>query len=704
MSQQSPPIPQPEFHGVFLAGNPVKRPRGSASRCENVRVMPGYYLRLAGGRKGRWNLATENILQIHPYRVRDLPGVDNFLVQKKAADNSLTWAVTSILTCQPDPTGTYSVPIATANDSAWCRTHAAAVCNNIDSPIMYNGLGTRDANGSKPALSTMRGGTVPRYFGLDCYAPGGNPTVAWVAGSGNNAVSKSVDIWVGVYDSATDHYSNGIYCGTITTNAGPGTIRVSNLDRILVAWANNGQRDEYKWCFYATIDGYTVPYQILAADLLGPYTVAITSTTADLSISSGTLNGWVLNVTGRVPQGNHPPRPMKSICYANGRLYGIPLAGGTGSPVPQRSPSSTIGRPDFQYPWSQPREYAQVVWSAAWGDASRGDALGDPLQCWPLQNAMDVPNGDQPICVAASPDSLKCLVFTPRCVFVLAEAADGLHEPDTITEIHGISRAETLVATDHGLVWVNQRNQIVMLSANGMAVLSAPYQELMASPARCADYLLDPLNEIDQYRVWLENGTCVIHDFAVGEAYTATGQAYTAARTINDATGKRWHLVANTAIYTQEGQPDASGAIKTGIETFTSGQTVVTTYPTGVWERNWDDQDDSNQRKKLEKIAILGDGAGVELDWRGDFQEAVAQNYARCAKQKSTQSRSDAAWEYKPSGADRFWHKLKFTLTATGVIPTHHPTVGTQGDLARNFFGSILGLLFTWNRSGENRG
>lgn len=705
MSQQSPPIPQREFHGVYLSGNPAERPRGSASRCENLRVMPGYWLRLAGGRKGRWNLATESILQIHPYRVKDLPGVDNFLVQVKAADNSLSWRVTSVLTCQPDPTGTYRTAIETANDSAWCRTHAAAVCNTIDSPVFYNGLGTRDSGGSKPALSTMRGGTVPRYYGLDCYAPSGNPTVAWVGGSGNNAVTKSVDIWVGVYCTATDHFSNGIYCGQITTNAGPGTIRVSNLDRIKVAWANNGQRDEYKFVFYCTVDGFTVPYLVQAADLLGPYTASITSTTADLSIASGTLNGWVLNLAARVPQNNHPPRPMKSVCYANGRIYGIPLAGGTGSPVPQRSPSSTIGRPDFQYPWQYAREYAQVVWCAANSDSSRGgDALGDPLQCFPLQNVSDVPNGDQPICVAASPDSLKCLVFTPRCVFVLTEAADGLHEWDTVTEIHGISRAETLVATDHGLAWVNQRNQMVLLAPGGMQILSAPYQALLTSPARCADYVLDPLNENDKYRVWLENGTCVVHDFLVGECYTETGQAYTAARTVTDSTGKQWHLVANTAIYTQEGQPDASGAIKTGIETFTTAQTVVTTYPTGVWERNWDDQGDESQRKKLEQVNIIGDGAGVEIDWRGDFQENVAQNYARMAKQKSTQSRTDAKWEFKPSGADRFWHRIRLTLTATGVIPTYHPQPETQGDLARNFFGAVLRLLFTWNRSGENRG
>ena len=701
MAQQSPPVPQYEFRGVYLAGNPADRPRGTASRCENLRVMPGYWLRLFGGRKGRWNLATETILQLHPYRVLDLPGMDNFLAQIKAANDSVAWAVVALPTCTPDSLNRQS--IATANDGAWCRTHAAAVANLPDRPVFYNGLGTRDGNGSKPPLSTMQGGTSLRYFGLDCYAPSANPTVAWVASAGYNAVATSVKIWVGIYDSATEHYSNAIYCGAITTQTGTGIIRVSNLDRILPAWTDNTQRGELKWCFYATIDGYNVPYQILNAAMLAPFTAAITETTADLSIASGTLNGWVLNVTGRAPTENYPPRPMKSLCYANGRLYGAPLNGGTGDPVPQLRPSSDTPRPDFTYRYQQPRDFARVYASAAWGDASRGDALGDPLQCWPLQNAFDVPSGDQPVIVAASPDTLRVIVITPRETLVLAEAADGIHEFDTISKLFGIGRAESFVTTAHGLVWVDQRNQIVMLGATGIQVLSLAYQALMVSPARCADYLIDPLNEIDQYRVWLEDGTCVVHDFLTGEAYTATGQAYTAARTVNDATGRQWHLVANTAIYTQEGQPDASDAIKTGIETFTTGQSVATTYPVGVYEQNWSDEGDATLRKELKQCDLIGDGNGVEITWRGDFQTAATENYGRMAKQKAPQSRTDEHWEFRPSGADRFWHKLKITMTATGTIPTSHPQTGVQGDQTRNFFGSILRLLFTWNRSGANR-
>lgn len=701
MSQQNPPLPQNEFHGVYLAGNPAGRPRGSAARCENLRVMPGFWLRLFGGRKGRWNLATETVLQFHPYRVLDLPGLDNFLVQIKAADNSVAWAVTSVLTCTPDPI--YRQAIATANDAAWCRTHAAAAANLPDRPVFYNGLGTRDAGGSKPPLSTMHGGTRLRYFGLDCYAPGGNPTVAWVGDGGLNAVSKSVQIWAGVYDSATEHYSNAIYCGTITTQTGAGTIRVSNLDRILPAWADNSQRGEMYWVFYATIDGYSVPYQILNAGLTGPFTVALTATTADLTISSGTLNGWVLNVTARAPQANHPPRPVKSLCYSNGRLYGVPLAGGAGNPVPQQSWSSSMARPDFNYRYTSARELAGVCWSAAWGDASRGDALGDPLQCWPLINYAATPNGDQPVAVAASMDGVRVLVFTPRAVFTLTEAADGIHEYDTVSEIFGMSREETLRVTSRGLAWVDQRQQIVLLGVNGIQVLSLTYQALMNSPARCADYLLDPLNEIDQYRVWLENGTCICHDFLTGEAYTATGQPYTAARTINDATGRQWHLAANTALYTQEGQPDEAGAIRTGIETFTTGQAVATTYPVGVYERNWDDQGDANLRKELESIDVLGDGLGLEVTWRGDFEVDATANPRRMAKAKTGQSRTDNMWEFRPSGCDRFWHKFKLTLSAVGIFPASHPAPGVQGDQSRNFFGSILRLLFQWNRSGDNR-
>jgi hypothetical protein len=693
MSQQAPSLPQQELHGVFLGGNPISRPFPSASKCENFRVMPGFWLRLFGGRKGRYNLA-KMVQQIHQYRLLGYPGADTCLLQYRFGTNDSRWTWFSLLTYVPDPFDVEA--ISGAYDGNWSYTHPAAVCNLPDRVVYYNGLGVRDGSGSRPPFSSMLNGL--RFFGLDCYCPSGNPTVSFTEGAGLNAVTTTngIKVWVGVYNSATDHYSNAVYCGTVGKQTVSGTITVSNLNRIKIGTHGSAETAEQKLVFYATIDGGAVPYLILNSALNGPFTVAAGSTSADLSLAADTTNGWVLDLAHEAPSQNFPPRPMRSICYANGRLYGVQLGGGSGSAVYQLRPGTDFSALDFTYQ-SESRDLAGVWWSA-----SATDALGDPLQSWPLVNFAPTPNGDQPNMVEPGDIERSVLVFTPRAVYRLTEALDGIHVYDPVSEIHGLFSPTTFRRTRYGLVWVDQYNQIVMLPPTGpIQILSDNYQPLMSAPAVCADYLLDSVNDVDCYRVYLSDGTCVCHDFKVGgEAYTATGQAYSAARTVTDGSGKRHHLVADTAIYTQEGQPE-DDQILVKDETFTTGQTKTTSIRTATYVGNWTDQDEADRRKELQVVEYIGDPNTSCAFWK-DFEPITQANATGGYQAKAAQSHSDSRFEFRLPSPAAFWHKVKLVLTPKGLIPTKHVAPELQGDQVQNFFGSIMRLLYTYEHT-ENR-
>jgi hypothetical protein len=698
MAQQIKPLEQIEMHGVYLAGNPANRPRGTASVCRDLRVMPGWWLRLRGGRKARYNLDTAQVYQIHQFRALSDYGADSQLIQIRYSAADVRWSWFSLLTYTPDPFAIESISVTYTTMAA---SGAAAVCNLPDRPVFFNGLGVR-ATDSKPPFSSYAGGVL-RFFGLDAYCPSGNPTVAFAAGAGYNTVASKVQVWVGLHSISTDHYSNAVYCGEIAATGDTGTITVSNLDRLKYATHGGTETADLQYVFYATIDGGQVPYLLLNSSANGVLKAAVTSSTQSLSLVNGTTNGWVLDLTHAAPQANQPPRPMKSICYANGRLYGVLINAGSGSAVYQTFVGGYTG-PDFAYPVSNVRELAGVVWSAAPGDMSRGGQLGDPWQCWPLTNAAPTPNGDQPIAVYPAPDGVRVLVFTARSVFVLTEAGDGLHEFDLVSDLHGLGRVETICSTPYGVMWVTQRRQIALFDGQSVKILSQAYQELLAgSPARCADYLLDPIHEIDNYRVYLENGTCVVHDFAVGgEAWTATGQQYTAARTLVDLAGVRHHVVAKTGLYTQEAQAE-TGEILTADQTFTTGQLYSSALPSGRYEWNWDNAGDPTLRKELDRVDVQGDGSAVEVLWKHDFVSDEYQAVRQNGDGKAPQSRTDCLWSYRLAAAARFWHKLVLVMApAAGTAPTNHTRPSQQGDQATNFWGSVVGMLFHFGRT-ENR-
>jgi len=712
MANRFPPIQQLELLGVHTAGNPANRPRGTAQVCTDFRIMPGQWLRHRTGRVARYNIPSSGVCrQIFPFRTSSFAGSDNHLAQVSYS-GSVKWHWFSLLTYVIDPTGIET--ISTSYDGGLASSTPVAATNLNDRPIFYNGLGVRGGSDSKPPFSSYNGGQV-RYFGLDAYCPSGNPSVGFASGAGHNTVTDSIDIWVGLYDSSTEHYSNAVKCGAITATSGTGTITVSNLDKLKYATHGSGETATLYYVFYATIDGanYKVPYLILASDQLGPLKVAVTSTTASLSVTAY-ANGFWIDATKEAPQENFPPRPMRMVTFVNGRLYGIPIASGSGGAVAQTKIGDSV-HPDFTYVPDE-RDQTAIVWSKAAGDDVTVDALGDPLQCWPLRNLAYVPTNQFPLYVGPSPNEEEgVIVLTASACFLLEELADGQHRYTKISRIHGVGNAASVKMTDYGLVWMTQRRQIVLLptGSHTVRVLSKNYQSIISANAVSADYVINPTEELDQYKVSLADSTVIVHDFKIaneqfpdGQGYKYTSLDYTAMATALDSNGKSHHIVAKTGLYTEETQPE-NGLTPAVVQTFTStDQTIGSAeVPQAVYQRNWDDMGDKDLRKDQPWLDILGDGAitaalsntsPLTVEWYADYEQVTSGN-------KKTTSMVAPSVHGKP-GYYRFRltpehkHVFKFVLKMTGHYSDlgtgYYPDPSTEGDLASNFHGSILGIHF----------
>ncbi len=734
MAQHQPPVPQFEFFGVHTEGNPSSRPRNTAAVCRDLRVMPGRWLRLRGGRVARYNLAGVGgggvVLDIKPFRTPSSYGSVNQLAHVVYGGTTPRWNWFSLLSYLFAPSGIED--IATAHDGGFCLSSPAAACNLNDRPLYYQGRGVRDsgAGESKPPFSTYGG--IVRYFGLDSYCPAGNPTVGFVAGPGHNEVvtSTGVQIWVGLYNSATAHYGNAVMAGTIAATGASGTITVSDLNRLKYGTHGAAETAELFYVFYATNDGGKVPYLILDSTLSGPLKCSVAASSQSLSVTApggsvDAANGWVLNRTKEAPRNNFPPRPMRQICFVNGRLYGVPMNGGAGSAVVQPVSPGDRSLPDFSYIPTD-RELAGVVWSKATSDADAADSLGDPLQCWPLTNGEPTPTFEQPLAIFPEGEDKTAeslLVITASSTFRLVNVQGNLHRYVPLSRTIGIRKAQTVKLTPYGIVWVSQRNEIVLLPKGGDVVesLSVNYQSLLVSPGRTADYLHNPIDEIDRYEVVLEDGTSVIHDFRAGAAYTATRQDWTAMASVADEQGRVHHIAAKTAVYTRETQPE-NGLIPAVDQTFTgTDQTTANQeLPDGLYMRNWDDFGDLNLRKEIPYLDALCDGEistalnarPVALEWYANFEEVTGANKKTADIDATPQTRDQTTlkntmnmWRFFLRAGHRFAYKLGFTIkshTSDSASFVNFQRVSTQGDLPSNFYGSILRLLFQGGNA-ENR-
>lgn len=702
MSTQVKPAAQFQFHGINTAGNPLDRPRNSASKCTDFRVMPGFWLRTRGGQVAQ-SYTADTIQQIFPFRDVGTNGASNHLAQvKNVGGATANWNWFNLNVPVISPTGIEAIDVT--NDSGFALNNPVAVTNLSDRPLFYNGLGVRTGTESKTPFSTYFGG-ITRYYGLDAYCPSGKPSASFAAGAGFNQVLTSVKIYVGLYHEPTGHYSNGVLAGTITTTGATGTITVSSLGNLKATYHNVTERSELFYVFYATIDGGEVPYLIFNSALDGPLKTAVTNSSISLSIAAVTVddpNGWILDLTKESPVDNFPPRPMRSVAFVNGRVYGSPMNGGGGTGA------------DFTYPPSG-RDLAGVVWSRASGDVNSTEFLGDPQQSWPLTNIAYTPSADQALVVTPALDDVRVLVITSTATFLLEEVADGLHEFITISRINGIANPSTLRVTPYGIVWMDQNKQIVLLPPNSLDLqtISTSYQPSIVSTPRTADYLLNPVHEIDRYEVFFADGTSLSHDFRIGgEAYISTGRDFTAARTCINSDGAIHHLVAKNGIFTQEAQP-GTGLIPTTDQNWSAPTTIVTTQISGSYERNWDDFGDANERKEIFHVDVVGDGANsdalatspMKLEWYPDFIQVISGNKLAPAIAKAPQSTTDSMYRFKLQNGKRFWYKFVFKMaghSSDDASFVNHVPPAQQGDLSKNFYGSILRLLFSVGQTSVN--
>ncbi len=711
MAQSVNPIRQFAFSGVVTSGNPARRPMGTAAACENLRIMPGGWLRIKGGRKARRFRASGEVRQFITLRTPAAPGSTYHYVQDVDAGNCYfrsldvnTFAFNPFLFEQ----------IATAYDSGFALTSPIAHATLQDRLYYYNGLGVRDGSNSRPALSSTGDGQT-RYVGLDAYCVGGNPSAAWANDSGAVVVTTSREVWVGLHNTATGHFSNGVYAGTISSTAGAdGTITVSNLQRLKTAYHDASEQNELKYVFYITLDGGAVPYLLLNGAGDDTYMVASTSGSATLSFSQHAATGGLLvDVTAEMPTDNFPPRPMRTACYVNGRVYYTPLIAGSGSAVVQRRTDGT-SLPDFSY-IPQQRSRGCVGWSAAASDEVDRDFVGNPHESYPLTNLKPTPSAEVPLLNTPTIDGVRVLAIMPNSTAILEEAADGLHEWTEVSSVHGIGYAATFVKTPYGQLWLTQRNQLVQLdAADRLSVISGDYQSLMTGKTpRCAAYILDPLNEIDRYQVWFSDNTSVIHDFAIGgQAYSATQfEDYTAVATVFDPYGRQVHLAAKKDLYTIEAQPE-DGLIPTRADVYDGAGVVSASEITGgQWIGNWTDFG-TDLQKEIATIAIYGDGdtsaqigaSPLTLEWYADFEQVTGGNKKTATITKQTQNTTEPMYKASLSAGKRTWFKFVFKVRGhASEGPLTHPAPATQGDLLQNFYASIVGVLLPPFTGGQNR-
>lgn len=717
MSQQKKPFTEYEFQGLHLAGNPLKRQFGTASDITNVRVMPGNWLRLKGGRKARVNLTNATRVNhiINP-TINSAVGSDYALAHVEYSGPTRKMCRVDIANWTVDETGLET--ISASYDSTYFFAHAVLA----DAVIWDNGKGCSEASlVPTPSLTQWQPASTVRFFGLDCEKNGAVNVTFTPGGTGINSVTTSVKIYVGLHNTATQHYSNGVLLGTLTASGGTGEISISGLGNMSYPTHGASETSELYWVFYATIDGYQVPYLIMDVTLTGPFKVAATSTTADLDILSGTVNGWVLDTTKEMPVANYAPRRMRSIAYASGRLYGI------------LSPTSNVAGLGIRYQIAA-NELHKVVWSDAAGSVQNRDYLGDPLQSWPATNASSVPGGERPLVVFPAPNLAEVMVFTATKVFILREQADGVHDWDTISNEHGLDPQAWYRAvrrTRHGVVWITQYRQLAIYTNEGeFKILSGDYDAATNVsnpnlPVTSIGYVYDPINLIDQVHVYRgSSGTSVsfVHDFETGAWVNSEPHVVWAAATLSRQgtyNAEIYHVLAasgaggsGAGFYTVAGQVDQSGLEVTYDEVFAGASSSTKNtqeLPPGNWTANWFTFNDPNWRKEIPYVDFIGDarttGALINGAIVMTWYAALNNNTALVVNPQKVPQESDEDFYYrfKISKHHRWAWKFNLLFYSHYATRSTFPRPGQEGlQSANNFYGALVALMIH-SGSNENR-
>lgn len=657
MAQQARPDEQFRFGGVVTSGHPLRRPPASASYAHNARIMDGGWLRTWGGRKARLHQASGEWRWFHEYRDPAYAGFTNHIAQHWASGPTVKWRWFALTNWANGDIET----ISTAYDGAFSATNRAAICNLRDRVVIYNGLGVKDANGSKPPFSLYVPGIGQTfYMGLDPWLAGGSPPVVSTAGAGSVTTQRSRKIYVGLYNSYTGHFSNGIYCATVGAVTSK-TIALSSLNAIKTA-SHGALEDGYlNWVFYITLDGGEVPYLLMNG--YNPYTVPIATTTASINTLADVYSAstYWLDTTKEMPTSNFPPRPMRWVAPLNGRLYGCLMSGGNGG----------LGV-EFSYTAGTAR-HAGVSYSASADDLAREHTIGNPEESWPLDFWTPTPNGEIPINGMPAPDGFRLLVHTASHTFLLEEAADGIHEWEAASDVHGLARAECAVRTQHGAVWLTQRNQIAILAGNKVEILSWEYQTLLRGKTpRFGTYTLDPLNAIDRVEFYFTDGTAVVHDFVTGAGHTVAGD-YTAGATLTSNLNTQYHLLAKQHIWTQAGQPE-NGREKVADEVFTSPSTADKAAIAAEWRSQRVFMGDPSVRKEVSWLDAIGDTSRVTLEYYKEFDEFISGN-----KKTTTKVTVAPFTRFQLSDRHAIWMKFVWLIAGRTDIEDH-PTLDQYGD------------------------
>lgn len=702
------PLDQFEFGGVRHDQNPVHADPTSANVCHNFRTVP--YLRLYGGRKARKYLIDPAVgetpteagrwRRLHQYEDPAFSGWSSHLGQWTEG-SAASWRWFSIFNF----IDTKIESIATTNDGGWVLVNPAPVVNLRDRVVMYNGAGVRSGVDSRPPFSSWYGSEL-LYFGLDCYSPSGFlPTVSTVAGAID--LVGAVDIYVGIHNTKTQHFSNAKKAGTVAA-ANDLSIVVAGLNNLsMTVDANHPTESGYlKYVFYATIENGAVPYLLMEANGIDPVTAIAGST-------SHTLTTLKRDITKRAPFNNHPPRAMRWIAKVNQRLYGayISYSGLALGSLPNE---------DFSYASSGIRQACGIVYSAATQDSSGGSWLGVPEESWPLDNFSPTPNSIIPLWGAPSPSEEELLVFTARRTYLVAEAADRQHDWRPIAPVDGIKNGMTCVETRHGVVWETQRGDIAVFDGQEFRVLSRPYKKLTRGKVSAfGTYTLDEVNMIDRYEIHYTDGTGVAYDFMTGQGFSfSKPTAHTAGTTLVDnlQPPRHYHMLADHSLYSQAGQPENGLELMWDEEYINGNGTIKRRSVEGRWVTQNLDFGEPVTQKELLQVDLVTDGGGakinphVEMDLWPDSAWEIDDNRVESRGKLNPQGSGKdipghGIYTYRFSGANYF--RFRFAIRMIGRVEDrvqYHPLPGDylNGDPATSMVGGVFsihyGVTVTGNR------
>lgn len=674
--------------------------------------MPGttpsskLYLRLRGGKKIRYSAESGLFKQFYQFQQTTFASPRRHVTQHNEGVTA-KWKQIDISTAAY----TLADLLTISQDYGWSSGSYAAVTTVRDKLFLFNGLGVR-AGDSKPPFSSWDGSAI-RYVGIDAYTSGTNPSATFTPGSAgtdrNNIVFK-VSIYVGLHNTTTQHFSNGVFCGTLTPSS-PGTseqgkISVADLANLIPAYNNATEQGELKYVFYATVDGGRVPYLILNAALNDIFTVSIASASADLNLTSIAPQGFVLDLTKEMPRENYPPRHMSQVAYANGRVYGVLSGGGSGTSgyLPDQVTPGTSDPGyyrDFQYPISA-KDGGAIVWSGPAAGIAEAETLGIPEESWPHRNRKYAPNGEYPVVIDAAPGGSQLLVITPTATFLLSEMADGTHVWDTISDTDGCQGFATYTRTRRGPMWITQKFELVLLDRESLrlTVLSEPFSELLKASGYGAvgtacDYVWDPKNQIEVYKVWREaiagEGNCVVFDFVIGGAYEEDSVVTYSAKTMLDPVGNVHHLQAFSSIWGQEADPFTSL-----IYTRDELETDVFTEINGDYISQWiAGGRDPREMAQLTDVDVIGDG---DISAALSARPITVTTYMNLASntfsfdlEKSLSNQTDLNFKARRRDLPGYWFKFRLQLAGHGAdgTTTYPDSPSSSGELTVSPFGRI---------------